>query len=62
MKAELNEHGVLNISPETPLEVFALNEWVKQSFIQMQNETLSENSLWRGSKMLVNLQQAKDAE
>lgn len=29
MKAQISAKGVLSISPETPLEAFAMNAWVK---------------------------------
>jgi len=53
MRAELNEHGVLTVMPETPTEAYALRKWGEESMVPMRSETLNENLFVRGSAILI---------
>lgn len=53
MRAELNEHGVLTVMPETPTEAYALRRWGEQSVVMMRSEALNEELFVRGSAILI---------
>ena len=51
MKINMMEHGVLEIRPETPIEVYALRKWC--------NENIHDSTI-DASKMVIYLQLAED--
>jgi len=53
MKAELNESGVLTVTPETPTEAYAMKQWINYNYIAMRDEQRMENGCWRGSSLIV---------
>jgi hypothetical protein len=54
MKAELNENGVMNVTPETPTEVYALKQWSMAAWVMMNDIDRMENGHWRGSMLITN--------
>ncbi|SOY79935.1 hypothetical protein CBM2599_A120500 [Cupriavidus taiwanensis] len=57
MKATITESGVLLVTPETPLETFALGKWSQVAFAG-QHEVVTENTgetftLLRGAHLIV---------
>ena len=54
MKAELNENGVLTVTPETPTEAYAINHWVNEAWVPQGDLMRNESGHIRGSKIIVN--------
>ena len=60
MKAALTDLGVLVITPETPIETFALRKWNEQALcgshtVKNADETVGETfTLLRGANFIVN--------
>ncbi|MBY4947005.1 hypothetical protein K6V92_10280 [Cupriavidus respiraculi] len=58
MKASITDLGVLVVTPETPLETFALNQWAGLAFAgahTVENETNGETfTLLRPASLIVN--------
>ena len=53
MKAELDKHGRLLLTPETGTEVYAMRHWNAQNVVQMRDEKLKEVAFIRGSAILI---------
>ena len=53
MRAEINEHGVLRLTPDTPTDAYALKQWAISAWVTMEDVVRAENGHWRGSKLLV---------
>ena len=52
MKADLDENGVMRITPETPMEAFALKHWANAAWVMMDDIVRMEQGHWRGSMLL----------
>lgn len=39
MKVEIDDQGILNISPETNLEIYALGKWIEDNHTYRENKT-----------------------
>lgn len=52
MKAELNENGVMLITPDNATEAYALKHWVESALIEVPEPLRLENCLWRGSMLM----------
>lgn len=53
MKATMSANGVLEISPESSIEVFAMTQWLGKSVVPMRDEKLNESHFVRGSTLVV---------
>ena len=54
MKAELNENGVMCITPENSTEAYALTRWSADAWVMTNDMKRMENGHWRGSMVVVN--------
>lgn len=54
MKAELNENGVMCITPGTSTEAYALTQWSADAWVMMDDMKRMESGHWRGSMLVLN--------
>lgn len=54
MKAEMDDDGVITLTPESSIEVYALKAWYKTARVEQQDLYRIENHHWRGSRLKVN--------
>jgi len=52
MKAEINENGVMRVTPETPTEAYALRRWADEAWVTMKDTLRMEDGYWRGSNLI----------
>jgi len=62
MKAELNEKGVMHVTPETPTEAYALKQWSTAAWVMMNDANRLENGHWRGSMLMIMAAAAPNVE
>ncbi len=55
MKAELNKHGALVVTPDTQTEAYAMAQWLRVNVISIQIMQLDEERFVRGSALSVGL-------
>jgi len=53
MKAELDEHGVLTVKPETPTESYALKKWAQEAWVPAEDVKRLESGHIRGSMIVI---------
>lgn len=53
MKAEMNSHGVITLTPENSLEAYALRQWHASANVKHRDDQRQENEHWRGSRLKV---------
>lgn len=53
MKIEMNSFGVLIVTPENMLEVYALKKYAEEAFVLQQDTKRAESAHWLGSKLIV---------
>lgn len=62
MKAEMDAHGTIVLTPESSVESYALKHWCRDAHIQQRDLMRCEESHWRGSKLKVNFDMERQNE
>lgn len=60
MITTMDANGVITISPETPLEAFALKEFVKKAHVFTDDTERNEQCYLRGSCILISVSNIED--
>ena len=55
MIATMNMHGVIELSPETEIEAFALKRWSEISAVPQDDPMRMETFKWRSSSLVIHL-------
>ena len=53
MKVEIDENGLMTVTPETPVEVFAIKQWTSKNWINQKDNKRCEQGHFRGSSIIV---------
>lgn len=53
MRAEMNENGVITLSPETSAEAFALSQWASIAVMPVSLSMQNEDAIIRGSMLMI---------